>query len=244
MIVQLSRKQKVLLTALLVLLAFLFTISYFLFIRPIQNDITKVENDLVTEQSILEALEVQAEETKNNTYMNTTELQKRIPVKPIVEQFILDLEKAEVVSNSTITRMEFTEENAEGQVEAEMEVENDSETETTQNQQITVVGNGLKKITVTLSVESTNYFDLEEFLSTIENQTRIAQIESLTFTGLPEFISIDQSFDKLLYNVTISTFYYPELQDLIDQLPSLEVPEPSKKRNPLTTIGSTEENKE
>lgn len=38
----------------------------------------------------------------------TRELQKKVPVKPLQEQVILDLEKAENVANSKIKSMSFT----------------------------------------------------------------------------------------------------------------------------------------
>ena len=42
---------------------------------------------------------------------------------------------------------------------------------------------GLKKLTVSLSVESPTYEDLEKFIETLESLKRIVVVESINYTG-------------------------------------------------------------
>jgi len=92
---------------------------------------------------------------------------------------------------------------------------------------------GLNQITVTLHVQSPNYEELEKFLSAIEHQKRITRVNSLSFTGPPELVSVEQVAEQLVYDVTISTFYMPKYTELAEEAPKLTVPSPSNKKNPL-----------
>jgi type IV pilus assembly protein PilO len=176
------------------------------------------------------------------------ELQKKLPVEPVLEQFLLDLEKAETVSGSFITSMSFGEEGtdeatnlveeyiqeAQGSTNAEEESVEENLTEDG-------IPGGIERLTVNLTVEAPSYFELEAFLKAIEETRRISKIDELSFSGNEEAISTNTRPEKLTYSLTISTFYYPRLVELKDQLPPLEIPNPSQKMNPLVPLISSNE---
>ncbi|WP_163101786.1 type 4a pilus biogenesis protein PilO [Peribacillus alkalitolerans] len=186
----------------------------------------------------------------------TTELQKKLPVAPLVDQFILELERAEVESGSLITSFNF----GQNQSEVTSESENNLATEignaigSSQSNSTTTDTNvdengkpietmpavplpeGVEQLTVSMTVESPSYFELEAFIKAIEELPRITKIDNLTFTGQREVREATVPVTKLTYSVTVSTFYFPKLEDLKSQLPKYEKPAPSEKINPLVPV--------
>lgn len=235
---QLSKKQLVIISMSSLMILLLFIFLYFLIIKPLETEHDRLESDLKTEKQLLEVVQTRVAQMQNQTYESTIELQKRVPVKPILEQFLLDLEKAEVVSNSFISNMSFGEAEVTPQntLEEYVDMNNNEETsDEAQEQENAQFPAGLEKITVNLSVVAPDYFALEEFITTLESQKRITQIENLVFAGTEEITSIEQEINPIPFTLTVSTFYLPSLTDLVDDLPTLETPLPSNKKNPFPT---------
>ncbi|MDQ0219378.1 LysM peptidoglycan-binding domain-containing protein [Peribacillus cavernae] len=92
---------------------------------------------------------------------------------------------------------------------------------------------GIEKITAAMVVEAPGYFELEGFIKAVEELPRITKVESLVFTGNQEIKQVEDQSDKLRYNMTVSTYYYPGLEKLKKQLPKYDVPEPGNKVNPF-----------
>jgi type IV pilus assembly protein PilO len=225
-----SKRQLFVFVLLLIALGAAFSSLYFYMLYPRYQQIEELTNTVASEKKILAATKAEIAKQKSSLPESVVELQKKIPVKPLTEQLLLDLEKAEVVSDSTISSMTFNEEeNATGEPQ---ETDASSKTEQSSSR----LPDGLKKVTVQLTVQSPSYYQLERFLQTLENLNRIVSIESLSFTGNPELTSVDTEVNPLTYSVTVSAFYYPKLAKLQNMLPQIDVPPPSKKRNPLTEI--------
>jgi type IV pilus assembly protein PilO len=103
-----SSKEKVVLGSVVVVLILYLVLLQFYFLSPLKSDLQSKQQMLVSEQKVLESM--QKKSGNNETAdANTTELQKEVPVKPLQDQFILDLQQAEAVSNSLIKSMSFTE---------------------------------------------------------------------------------------------------------------------------------------
>lgn len=254
------KKKSIIATAGVILIGGLFAGEYFVFLQPLKNEVKSVKTQLETEEKLYDVMAQRFTDSSNKVVEQTSALQRMLPVQPFLEQFILDLEKAEVISNSLITTMSFSDadlsvdgtvqENlsAEEQVNADADVNyevngkkvssGDKAAEQGRNQAETqtaapAIPEGMKRITVNLSVKSSNYFDMLTFLKTIENLERITKIDSLSFSGGEEVKSVDAKLEGLTYSVVLSTFYYPKLEELKDQLPAFETPPPSNKENPL-----------
>ncbi|MFS0822534.1 hypothetical protein [Bacillus sp. 1P02SD] len=245
-----SRKQITYLVLAIVFLLGVFYLTYLLLVKPVKLKISQLENSVKTEQRLLDV--ISEKRTNDAPVISSTEIQKRIPVIPLVEQIVLDVQRAETLSDSNVIEMSYSESEftlideiqPEGQQEAAnpdntKETKQDTNDDGTDNQLEEgdrvdpKLIDGLNQITVTLHVQSPNYEELEKFLSALEHQTRITRVNSLRFTGTPELVSVEQVAEQLVYDVTISTFYMPKYTELAEEAPKLTVPPPSNKKNPL-----------
>jgi type IV pilus assembly protein PilO len=230
MTVRFSKQQVLILLLLLVLFVAVFAGLYFYLLYPRYQQIEQLTDTVISEKKLLASIKADAAKQRDGLPESIVALQKKIPVKPLTEQLLLDLEKAEVVSDSTITSMNFSEgENAAAENNASS---NGASTPSSSS----ALPDGLKKVTVQLTVQSPSYYQLERFLQTLENLDRIVSIESLSFAGNPELTSVGTKVNPLTYSLTVSAFYYPKLADLQKLLPQLDVPPPSEKDNPLTEV--------
>jgi type IV pilus assembly protein PilO len=253
------KKKSIIVTAGVFLIGSLFAGEYFLFLQPLINEVKSVKTQLETEEKLYEVMAQRLADSTNEVVEQTSTLQKQLPVLPFLEQFILDLEKAEVISNSLITNMSFSdgelsideatqqnltpEEQINESANLNYEVNGkevfsgdeaqQGESQTEEQTVAPIIPEGMKRITVNLSVKSDNYFDMLTFLKVIESLERITKIDSLSFSGGEEVKSVDAKVEGLTYTLVLSTFYYPKLEELKDQLPSFETPPPSNKDNPL-----------
>lgn len=263
--IKLPTNNKVTIIATIFVLALLFASIFFFLLYPKMKEIPLKETELTSQEQILSVLQGKITNTNTNTFQSTVSLQKLVPVKPLSQQVLLDIEKAEVVSGSFVVNMVFedgevTEENtgqAEENVESTEQTEDaeqaEEETNTTEEQNSTEeteeteetvekketipLPTGVKKISITLNVESPSYFEFEKFISILEDSERITVLEAIDFTAGEEIIDYEQTDKPLSYQVKLSAFYMPSLSDLIDSLPKMETPEPAKKKNPFTKFG-------
>lgn len=255
MTIHLHKKHLIVLLAAALLLGLLYFGAYFLFLKPVKQEISTLE----TSKNMLNAQVAALEEnpsTETKAPVHSVELQRKVPVSPMVEQIVLDLERAETISNSKIESITFAEsENAllpppaepektqpeaadnetpVGQTESP-EVPDSAETAPVQPEnaqaaapaaELPAAPEGLKRILITLEVTSGNYFDMEAFIAELETQQRVAKVDLLTFNGAKELTSLDQEAEPLKYSLQVSAFYMDTLQDLKDETPKVAAPEP------------------
>ncbi|MCH1626567.1 hypothetical protein [Fredinandcohnia quinoae] len=245
MTLRFTRKQLITLLFVIILIIGSISLLYYLKVEPIKTANKQLQNDLKIEEKLFEVV-VEKRKTMDKPVISSTEIQKKIPVIPLVEQLILDLERAETVSGSIISDMTFSENDTSIAATSETNEENSNSDSATENTNVgssdktkqpinndPTLANSLKQIVITLNVEAPSYYELEKFISTIEHQTRITKVNTLSFTGRPELFSLNQESSPLIFNVTISTFYMPELVELEGDTPKIEIPDPSNKKNPL-----------
>jgi type IV pilus assembly protein PilO len=242
-----SKKHKLILLVGILLIVLLVVFAQFFKLSPLKSDLESKEQTLASEQKLLESIsQNKLDETKKVTE-DTRELQKKVPVSPLQEQFILDLEKAENVSNSKISTMSFSKDVdvpmvTEAPVTENTETTEVPEVETVQeasaDQAAPTTSTGLKKLNVNLSVESPTYEDIEKFIATLESLKRIVVVESINYSGGEEMTTLDPEKEKepISYTLTVSAYYLPGLEDLIAELPKIDAPVPAKKKNPLNTF--------
>lgn len=108
MIRRFHKKQLFFLGGTFLVLILLFTFLYFYLLDPVKKELAAKTSELKNEEQILKTVQTKVGTGTSVDFKSTTELQKRLPVQPLTDQFILNLEKAEVVSNSFIIDMEFT----------------------------------------------------------------------------------------------------------------------------------------
>ncbi|MGG3940413.1 GspMb/PilO family protein [Peribacillus psychrosaccharolyticus] len=255
-----DKKQFLIFIAIVLIVSLLFTGLYFWQISPLNTQITTKETELSNQEKQMEALNAELSSTGTTSFATTVELQKQLPVKEAVDQLVLNLEKAEVISGSAITTMAFVdgevtlseEESAAALAAANAKAveasdatagETNEQAVTTEEEpvneegdpsaEVDVLPQGVKKVSVAMTVQSPAFFEMEAFLESLHSMKRILKVDNLTFNGSEEIHSIEQSSDKLEYQLTISVFYAPNLSDLQDQMPTIEAPKPSNKRDPF-----------
>ncbi|MDP4084556.1 MAG: hypothetical protein Q8934_08050 [Bacillota bacterium] len=248
----LSRRDKMIVSITLLLLLIGVVFLQFLYLNPLQSDLKLVEQTLKTEQKLLTTVDNKKSAAASAIAKETdsTELQKLLPVKPLQDQFILDLEKAETISNSQIKSMSFQTNGQDqsqstgntstsgtgGQVNSTTTVQQNNSTSSGDNKQTaeTSLPVGVQKITAVLNVLSPDYASFEKFISSLESEKRLIVVESIQYTAGSEISSLDQTNAPFTFTLTVSTFYMPALTDLQGQLPKVETPNPGNKDNPLS----------
>ncbi|RIW37698.1 hypothetical protein D3H55_03775 [Bacillus salacetis] len=263
---QFEKKEWLLITGSILLGLCIIAGVYFLFYNPVQKEITLREQDLETEEKLIMILEQKTGAIQQETFQSSVALQKKVPVKPMTEKLVLDLEKAETISTSFISSVQFSEgdvtlpltpqspeedienlshdENeAEGETDTETETEQDIETETEAQPQ-DLLPQGLKKLSATLSVESPSYFEMERFLEVLEDLDRITEIEQIAFEGPEESTMQGESYDKVSYKLVVAAFYLPDLLQLMEEMPGLKTPPPANKVNPFSSYSDLDKEKE
>jgi type IV pilus assembly protein PilO len=255
-----SRRDTIILVVGVLLLVVLIFYAQFGSLSPLKTDLAGKQQTLQNEQNLLQIASQKNQADLNITTEDTRELQKKLPVKPLEDQFILDLEKAELVSNSQIKSMGFSKDADVTTASTDQNAQNANSQQSTTNQQTTntqqtsnstnqatatqngsataTQASGLKKLTATLTVESPNYADFEKFIQTLESLQRIVVVESISYSGGAEVTSLTEETKPLDFSITVSTFYMPTLTDLASQLPKIDVPAPAGKTNPLSQFSS------
>ncbi|CAH2716263.1 hypothetical protein BACCIP111895_03447 [Neobacillus rhizosphaerae] len=241
-----SKRDKLIVGVGILLLVLIIVYAQFFFLTPLKSDLGIKQQEFKSEQKLLDIVSQKKADNTVTSAEDTRELQKKIPVEPLQEQLILDLEKAETISNSEIKSMSFAKD-----ADANS-TENQTNTQTTNAPQNTTTDanatyqnageqqsgpaapTGMKKLTVQLSVESPTYEELEKFIKTLESLKRIVVVEAITYSGGEEITSLDQADQPISYSLTISAFYMPSLADLKAELPKIDAPAPAGKENPLS----------
>ena len=248
-----SKKQGLIIGAVALILILFIVYAQFLKLAPLKTDLDLKQQSLESEQKLLEIVSQKNAEETQKTSEGTRELQKKLPVNPLQEQLILDLEKAETISDSKISSMSFSKdvdvstatadqtnaENANGQQTTTDTSQAAATQDTTSQQAASTQTTGMKKMTISLSVESPKYKKFEKFIETLESLNRIIVVESISYSGGQEITSLDQEDQPLTYSLTISAFYMPTLDDLAGELPKIDAPKPAGKDNPLSQFSAT-----
>jgi type IV pilus assembly protein PilO len=246
---QLEKKHIMILISLIFFSILLYFGAHFLYIAPMEESLALKKSQLKTEQQLNKTLETRLSTASSSDFNSTMELQKTLPVDPMTEQLVLDLEKAEVVSNSYITAMEFSKD---GQI-VDSEQSNEQETTESNNAvqgtesvsevdiQPIQMPDGVSKTSVLVTVESASYFELEKFIATLEELQRIVMVESISFTGPEEILSLADEESKIKMELILNAFYLSGFDDLKSDNPKIETPAPANKRNPFPTFGDYSE---
>jgi type IV pilus assembly protein PilO len=222
-------------------LYFIITITY---LNPLKESVLQKEQQLKTEKQLHAAYEKRLHAVPSGEIKSASELYKIIPKEPFTEQLILNFEKAEIVSESTITFMEFGEGNSADQKETAANPDNESDGSSSNDRNGEIVNSmpeGLQKTSVTLSVEAKGYEGLEKFIQVLEESKREVIIESIDFEGPEKSMDyVADAKENILFTIKLSAFYFPMENDSDNQM-QIETPAPANKRNPFPTFGDYSE---
>lgn len=260
-----KRSRMLLILAALLAAAFYFG-AYALYLTPLKDSLTGKESQLKSERQLSTTIEERLASADTGIPVSTAEMQETLPVEPMVDQLILDLEKAEVISNSSILSMEFGDGNGtEGEGQANGTVQPDQSDQTEKSDQAAqptddtganantpseesekaelIMPEGLAKTSALVIVESANYFELEKFIETLEKLKRAVRVESIAFTGPEEITSLSTEKTLIQMTLVLNAFHLTGLDELKDFNPKIETPEPANKRDPFPSFSiNSEEN--
>lgn len=212
----LTKKQKE--TALIVLaVLFLIMISayaYFMVYTPAKESREMSEQLFKSEREVLMALQEQLKALPEEERVSTSELQQRVSVEPLSELIVLQVEQAELLSESQVQTIDI----AESPLELLYPVEGIE---------------NVQKIQTTVTFETADYAGITRFIREIEAMKRILIIDSIDFQSNGEVTSTEQEDDILEVTLSFSAFYRPDLIALADTLPKVDAPPPANKVDPL-----------
>jgi len=240
--IRFEKKEWLLISISVVIAVLLILGGVWFYYLPVKNQKESLMNEINTEKKLIEALDSKISSIKQASFENSSSLQQKVPVKPLTQQLLIDLEKAEIVSDSFITSIEFTEGAvdlpATESIGAGYDVagaggEGTEEGTEVNPAPVVVLPQGLQKLTATISVEAKSYFEIEEFINKLEELHRIVEIEQISFSGPAELLQYQDEFENIQLNLVVSAFYLPGLVELEKELPKLDAPLPSNKKNPF-----------
>jgi len=236
MIVKFSKKHLIYSLLGVLLTIGLILYGYFIVINPIKDETNNLISQIKLQEKVLN--NKQTSSTGKTTEVNTSDtslLQKELPVKPLEEQILLYLEKAEAISKVNITSISSGNSQVEDSQLSVGELQNNDGIETQANDQNneTSTSKQVNEVSYNLEVAYSYYEELHDFLTELEHSTRILQIDSMT-------ISRDENETtsvvpiKSAASIVIKAFYVPNLKELTKQDPTVEIPTSCEKRtNPV-----------
>ncbi|WP_028399375.1 type 4a pilus biogenesis protein PilO [Ectobacillus panaciterrae] len=216
MSIHFSKKQLLLFMTGLLIAGLLFTYIYFALLQPVQLNRQQLNKELKTEKAI-KANSLQKKAADDGASL-TDYMQKQLPVKPMLDQYILDLTKAEGLSGVTIQAVALQDTNT---VQASRE------------QQKTANGAVPVPLMLTVEVKYDVYEQLQTFLKEVEELPRVTYVQGIDFKGREESLSPDAKQEPYSCTLTLTTYYMP-LKDLEKGTPDIELPPLCKERtNPI-----------
>jgi type IV pilus assembly protein PilO len=235
--------------------ATLFSMYYFSYL-PVLHAKTIKQDELNTENKLISVTEQKVKKIQTNTFESTNALQIKVPVKPLTDQLVLDLDKAETISGSFIKEVAFTEGNITlipKTTELDSALTNPEATAMTPSTTTTPSGatkkndtnaktsseilpQGLKKISAAIKISAPSYDEIQSFIKEIEALDRIVEVQEIAFDGPLEEIKLEDSTKEIEAQLVISAFFLPSLGELSEQLPTFEPPISANKENPFATF--------
>lgn len=215
----------------LVVLAIVFLLSlviysYIKIYAPAKEANERAIQTLENERDVLFALERQEAQQNPARSSNSRPLQQKVPVKPLEDLILLQVQEAEVKSDTYLQEVNFSLENA--------LIDNPPEHVTNVQAVITEV-----------RLQTDSYSKIDRFIEEIESMERIYVMDAVEFSVPGEIRSDDEKVDFLELTVTFHAFYRPDLIELEDEAPKVDAPNPTGKKDPtpINQMPETGENK-
>ncbi|MFT8322222.1 MAG: pilus assembly protein PilO [Bacillus sp. (in: firmicutes)] len=228
--------------------------AYYFYLMPLNQEAERKQSELQSVQQQIAILQSKIKSSNKKATTTSLDLQKKVPVKRLLEQALLDIEKAEIVSGSNLIEIKLNGTESDEEVKSEelttadkaiketnKTEENNTESQENAESSDPALPSGIKKTSIHITGESDTYNELEKLIDSIQSSVRIMDIESLNVTGPKEIIAVEDNEQKIEFEMSVSIYYYPELNDLIKDIPPLESPKTSDKNNPFADVSIEED---
>ena len=211
----LSKRQKemglVILASVFLLILGMYT--YFNVYSPAKEANERAAQTLANERDILFALQRQEAQLSPAESSSSLHLQQKVPVKPLEDLILLQVQKAEVKSDIYVNAVNFSLE--------ETSIENPPEHVT-----------NIEAVITEVHLETDEYSKVDRFIEEIESMERIFMIDGIVFTAPEEIRTLEQETENMEMTVRFHAFYRPDLENLADEAPKVDAPVPSGKQDP------------
>ncbi|MFC5603958.1 pilus assembly protein PilO [Sporosarcina koreensis] len=207
------QKEMGLLVLAIVFLVVLAGYSYFKIYAPAKETNERSVQMLANERDILYALQRQEAQQSQTGATSSRPLQEKLPVKPLEDQILLQVQKAEVKSGAYVHEVNFALEepifeNPPDQVE------------------------NVQAVITEVHLAGGAYSQIDRFIEEIESMERIFIMERVEFTAPDEVRTVEQEGDTMELIITFHAFYRPDLGNLEDEAPKVDAPVPAGKQDP------------
>ncbi|WP_379969038.1 hypothetical protein [Ectobacillus sp. sgz5001026] len=241
-----SRKQLTIFLLSLLIIMGSYLLVYFVWIKPAELKVTQTEQQLKTEQLLL-ARVVQPGQTDKVSNGTSDFVLKQLPVKPLVDEYMLELTKAEGISGVTIRNITLQETAQTNGTANSTNTNGATGTTTTQsttnqtNNTATQASTNQKQatsapvpITLNIDVQYNVYEQLQSFLKELEGMQRITYVQGIAFQGRDEVTQPNTKITPYHCILQIAVYYMPSMKDLEQGVPSIQLPPLCKNRsNPV-----------
>ena len=210
-----SKRQKDL--ALVVLsVIFLFSLvlySYFKIYAPAKEMNERALQSLSNERDVLFALQrQQAQQIPNQTTSSRT-LQQQLPVIPLEDLVLLQVQEAEVKSDTYVQSVNFSIE----------DVILETPPEDVMN---------VQAIVTEVHLAANTYAQIDRFIEELELMDRIFVVDQIEFTAPAEIRIADEEIGMQDLTVIFHAFYRNDLPGLVDDAPKIAAPPSADKTDP------------
>ncbi|ADU31339.1 type 4a pilus biogenesis protein PilO [Evansella cellulosilytica] len=206
-----SRIQK-LIIAFVIVVVLSVVAAYFLMISPLQKEVESARNELHFEEQLLETLQQNNDVEPDLGVEEIMAYIQKVPVMPLIENWMVDLERAETASNTSISNYSFSQGETSFSIQEEA-VESDEASDATEEEQVnTSHEQTVHYINASLTVTANRFADMYTFIEKVEDLNRITKVSALSF-GEP---SGEEEGQILSFQMTITTYYLPELKEELE----------------------------
>lgn len=229
----LTKQQKDLALLVLSIIFFIVLVGYswLQLFAPAREENTQAVQSVADQREIQFELQRQLAAKPDDVSSNSRPLQKKVPVLPLEELLIMQLEKAEVKSNTLIQDVLFGQDALElvgdvAQVETDEEIENPSAS--------------LSQLLIEVDLLASSYEQVDRFIQEVEQMDRIFIVQSIDLEPPEERNEAETEIEPLELAISFQAFYRPDLTDLQPEAPKLDAPMPAGKEDPTTRAGDEE----
>ncbi|WP_048600476.1 hypothetical protein [Rubeoparvulum massiliense] len=204
------------------LLAFLLVIGisiYLLIFQPLYSEIQQVDASILQKERAVEVLSEELLKKQDEKAPDLQEIAKKLPSDPIIDQYLLYIEKIEGESGCRITNLTVDEDTL-------------GETMGNGDPLIEEMKQQIHQLTLQLQIAAPDYPAMEKFMEALENQERITWIQGIQLSDQQAMNEI-LGDDAYLYSITLAIYYVDQMDQFDDRLPKVEHPQPAGKSDPF-----------
>lgn len=207
------QKEMGLLVLAILFLMVLAAYSYFQLYAPAKEANERAIQTLANERDILYALQRQEAQQSQTGTSSSRPLQEKLPVKPLEDLILLQVQKAEVKSDAFVHEVNFSLE--------QPIIENPPE-------QV----ENVQSIIAEVHLAADAYNQIDRFIEEIESMERIFIMDRVEFTAPEEVRTVEQENGPMELIIVFHAFYRPDLGNLENEAPKVDAPVPAGKQDP------------